>query len=192
MMNKTNQLCKNSRWKMSKNNEFLINITEIGLFSGLYFTIWLHDESLQDLLFEYQDELEQKYGKEIKLNFYIDPNLYLKKIANIYINCFQMEIEDSQWEIKELYSPKQYNYMTDQIVLKWTNAPKNAESIFNQFLEKIKEPSEIDSYDIFEMHTIFSEYNGCELIYELAEIHDNQGNVVVYDGKGGLELKPED
>ena len=46
--------------------------------------------------------------------------------------------------------------MTDQIVLKWTNAPKNAEAIFNQFLEKIKEPSEIDSYDIFEMHTIFS------------------------------------
>lgn len=62
-----------------------------------------------------------------------------------------MEIEDSQWEIKELYSPKQYNYMTNQIVLKWTNAPKNAKAIFNQFLEKIKEPSEIDSYDIFEM-----------------------------------------
>lgn len=177
---------------MENNNEFLVNITEIGLFSGLYNTIWLHDESLQDLLFEYQDELEEKYGKEIKLNFYIDPNLYLKKIANIYIDCFQMEIEDSQWEIKELYSPKQYNYMTNQIVLKWTNAPKNAKAIFNQFLEKIKEPSEIDSYDIFEMHTIFSEYNGCELIYELAEIHDNQGNVVIYDGKGRLELKQKD
>ena len=177
---------------MSNNNEFLVNITEIGLFSGLYFTIWLHDESLQDLLFEYQDELEEKYGKEIKLDFYIDANLYLKKIANIYIDCFQIEIEDNKWEIKELHSPKQYNYMTDQIVLKWTNAPKNAEAIFNQFLEKIKEPSEIDSYDIFEMHTIFSEYNGCELIYELAEIHDNQGNVVVYDEKGGLKLKQKE
>ena len=36
---------------MENNNEFLVNITEIGLFSGLYNTIWLHDESLQDLLF---------------------------------------------------------------------------------------------------------------------------------------------
>ena len=61
-MNKTNQLCKNSRWKMSNNNEFLVNLTELKLFSGLYNTIWLHDESLQDLLFEYQDELEKKYG----------------------------------------------------------------------------------------------------------------------------------
>ena len=81
---------------MSNNNEFLVNLTELELFSGLYNTIWLHDQSLQDLLFEYQDELEEKYSKEIKLDFYIDVNLYLKKIANIYINCFQMKIEDSQ------------------------------------------------------------------------------------------------
>lgn len=177
---------------MKNNKEFIVNLTEEGLFSGLYNTIWLHDESLQDLLFEYQDQLEEKYGKPIKLDLYIDPKQYLKEIAKIYIDCFQTEIENSHWEIKELYSPKQYNYMTDQIVLKWTNAPKNAEAIFNQFLEKIKEPSKIDSYDIFEMHTIFSKYNGCELIYDLAEIHDNQGNVVVYNGKGGLELKQKD
>lgn len=155
----------------------------------------MHDESLQDLLFEYQEELEEKYGKEIKLDFYIDANLYLKKIANIYIDCFQMEIEDSKWEIKELHSPKQYNYMTDQIVLKWTNAPKNAKELFNQFLDSIvdKEKHELVSttYDLFEINKIFSEYNGCELIYELAVIHDNKGNIVLYDDKGQLELLPK-
>ena len=123
---------------MINNKEFIVNLTEECLFSGLYHTIWLHDESLQDMIFEYQDELEEKYGKPIKLNLYIDPKKYLKKIAKVYINCFQTEIENSNWEIKELYSPKQYNYMTDQIVLTWINAPSNAEEIFNQYLETIR------------------------------------------------------
>lgn len=176
---------------MTNNKEFIVNLTEEGLFSGLYNTIWLHDESLQDLIFEYQDELEEKYGKPIKLDLYVDPEKYLKKIAKVYIDCFQTEIENSNWEIKELYSPKQYNYMTDQIVLTWTNAPSNAEEIFNQYLKTIKDNSETTSYDIFEINKIFSEYNGCEIIYELAEICDNQFNLAVYNKNGELELKPE-
>ena len=176
---------------MTNNKEFIVNLTEEDLFSGLYNTIWLHDESLQDLIFEYQDELEEKYGKPIKLDLYVDPEKYLKKIAKVYIDCFQREIKNSNWEIKELYSPKQYNYMTDQIVLTWTNAPSNAEEIFNQYLETIKDNSETTSYDIFEINKIFSEYNGCEIIYELAEICDNQFNLAVYNKNGELELKPE-
>lgn len=176
---------------MTNNKEFIVNLTEEDLFSGLYNTIWLHDESLQDIIFEYQDELEEKYGKPIELNLYIDPKKYLKKIAKVYIDCFQKEIKNSNWEIKELYSPKQYNYMTDQIVLTWTNAPSNAEEIFNQYLKTIKDNSETTSYDIFEINKIFSEYNGCEIIYELAEICDNQFNLAVYNKNGELELKPE-
>lgn len=176
---------------MTNNKEFIVNLTEEDLFSGLYNTIWLHDESLQDIIFEYQDELEEKYGKPIELNLYIDPKKYLKKIAKVYIDCFQKEIKNSNWEIKELYSPKQYNYMTDQIVLTWTNAPSNAEEIFNQYLKTIKNNSETTSYDIFEINKIFSEYNGCEIIYELAEICDNQFNLAVYNKNGELELKPE-
>ena len=176
---------------MTKNKEFIVNLTEEGLFSGLYNTIWLHDESLQDMIFEYQDELEEKYGKTIKLNLYVDPKKYLKEIAKVYIDCFQTEIENSNWELKELYSPKQYNYMTDQIVLTWINAPSNAEEIFNKYLETIKDKSETTSYDIFEINKIFSEYNGCEIIYELAEICDNQLNITVYNKKGELELQPK-
>ena len=81
--------------------------------------------------------------------------------------------------------------MTDQIVLTWTNAPSNAEEIFNQYLKTIKDNSETTSYDIFEINKIFSEYNGCEIIYELAEICDNQFNLAVYNKNGELELKPE-
>lgn len=176
---------------MTNNKEFIVNLTEEGLFSGLYNTIWLHDESLQDMIFEYQDEIEEKYGKPIQLNLYVDPNQYLKQIAKVYIDCFQTEIENSNWEIKELYSPKQYNYMTDQIILKWINAPSNAEEIFKNYLETIKKDSEINDYDIFEIHKIFSEYNGCEIIYELAQICDNQFNIAIYNEQGELELKPE-
>lgn len=80
---------------MINNKEFIVNLTEEGLFSGLYNTIWLHDESLQDMIFEYQDEIEEKYGKPIQLNLYVDPNQYLKQIAKVYIDCFQTEIENS-------------------------------------------------------------------------------------------------
>ena len=81
--------------------------------------------------------------------------------------------------------------MTDQIVLKWINAPSNAEEIFKNYLETIKKDSEINDYDIFEIHKIFSEYNGCEIIYELAQICDNQFNIAIYNEQGELELKPE-
>ena len=81
--------------------------------------------------------------------------------------------------------------MTDQIVLTWIKAPSNAEEIFKNYLETIKKDSKTNDYDIFEIHKIFSEYNGCEIIYELAEICDNQLNIVVYNDKGELELKPE-
>ena len=42
---------------MTNNKEFIVNLTEEDLFSGLYNTIWLHDESLQDIIFEYQGQL---------------------------------------------------------------------------------------------------------------------------------------
>lgn len=54
---------------MSKNNTFTVNLTEKGLFSGLYNTIWLHDESLDYEILSYEEKLENKYKKKFVLIF---------------------------------------------------------------------------------------------------------------------------
>ena len=46
------------------NNTFTINLTEKGLFSGLYNTIWMHDESLDYEILNYEEKLENKYKKK--------------------------------------------------------------------------------------------------------------------------------
>ena len=173
------------------NKDFIVDLTEKGLFSGLYNTIWLHDETLNEYLEELAEDLKKRYNRDIKVEFSISFKKYLEEIAEVYINCFEKEISNSKWKIERISSPREYNFDTDHIILKWINAPSNAEEIFKNYLETIKKDSEINDYDIFEIHKIFSEYNGCEIIYELAQICDNQFNIAIYNEQGELELKPE-
>lgn len=51
------------------NNTFTVNLTEKGLFSGLYNTIWMHDESLDYEILNYEEKLENKYKKKFVLIF---------------------------------------------------------------------------------------------------------------------------
>ena len=44
---------------MSNNKEFTVDLTKQGLFSGLYNTIWLHDETLNDYLEEIAEKLKK-------------------------------------------------------------------------------------------------------------------------------------
>lgn len=163
---------------MNNKKDFIVDLTETGLFSGLYNSIWLHDETLNDYLDEIAEKLSKRYNHEIKLDFSINLKEYLKKIADIYINCFENEIPNSKWEIERVSSPREYNFDTDHIILKWINAPKNAKEIFNQYLKNIG-----NDYVDFENFTIYDFYNGYEIVQELAEIHDWNGNPVTYNDK---------
>lgn len=166
---------------MPKSNTFTVNLTEKGLFSGLYNSIWLHDESLDYELFEYQEKLENKYQKTINVDFSVNFKEYLEKIAEAYINCFEKEFTNSKWELKLVQSPMYYNYDTDWIVLDWINAPDNAEERFNNFIEDIKSNNEFNPFDEFEYHTIYDSYRGYEILPEIAIYEDSFGVPLGYD-----------
>lgn len=163
---------------MSNNKDFIVDLTEKGLFSGLYNTIWLHDLTLNDELDEIAEKLSNRYNRNIKLDFSIKFKEYLEKIADVYINCFENEIPNSKWEIESVFSPREYNFDTDHIILKWTNAPQNAKKIFDQYLKDIG-----NDYVDFENFTIYDFYNGYEIIHELAEFQDWDGNPITFNDK---------
>lgn len=163
---------------MSNNNEFTVDLTKEGLFSGLYNSIWLHDETLNGELEELAEDLRKRYNRDIKVEFSISFKKYLEEIAEVYINCFEKEISNSKWKIECVSSPREYNFDTDHIILKWINAPKNAEERFNNFLKEID-----NDYVDFENFTIYDFHCGYEIIHELAEFHDWNGNSITYNDK---------
>ena len=163
---------------MSNNNEFLVDLTEKELFSGLYNTIWLNDNTLSDESDELSEKLSERYNRKISIDFSISFKEYLEEIADVYINCFENEIPNSKWVLKRVSSPREYNFDTDHIILKWVNAPKNAEEHFNNFLKEID-----NDYGDFENFTIYDSYQGYEIIHELAEFHDWNENPITYDDK---------
>ena len=164
---------------MPNNKDFIVDLTEQGLFSGLYNSIWLHDETLNDYLKEIAEKLKERYKRDIKGDFYISFKTYLEKIAEVYINCFENEISNSKWEIERVSSPREYNFETDHIILKWINAPENAEERFNNFLEEID-----NDYVDFENFTIYDFHCGYEIVHELAEFHDWDGNPITFNNQG--------
>lgn len=154
------------------NNTFTVNLTEKGLFSGLYNTIWMHDESLDYEILNYEEKLENKYKKKIRVDFSVNFKEYLEKIAEVYINCFENEFQNSNWELKLVQSPQFYNYDTDWIVLDWINAPDNAEERFNNHLDGIKSDDDEYPFNDFELYTIYDSYGGHEILYEIAQFED--------------------
>lgn len=166
---------------MSKNKTFTVNLTEKGLFSGLYNTIWLNDESLAYEISEYQEKLTNKYKKKIRVDFSVNFKEYLEKIAEVYINYFENEFQNSKWELKLVQSPQFYNYDTDWIVLDWINAPDNAEERFNNHLDGIKSDDDEYPFNDFELYTIYDSYGGHEILYEIAQFEDWSGVPLGYD-----------
>lgn len=170
---------------MSNNKEFTVDLTEQDLFSGLYNTIWLHDETLNDYLEELAEKLKERYNRDIKVEFYISFKEYLEKIAEVYINFFENEISNSKWELERVYSPKEYNFDTDHIILKWINAPKNAEERFNNFLNEINPGyNDYNPYGDVEIYKIYDSYQGYEIINELAEFQDWDDNPIKFNNQG--------
>ncbi len=137
---------------------FTVDLTDKGLFSGLYESIWLYNEALDA---EVEDIIQSGDATENDtLDWTVDTKVYLTKIAETYGNVLSNVFPNSQWTIHKLYSPREYNFDTDHIVLEWVNAPQNAKQQFDAFL---KDPNieTFEQYDVYEKH-------GYELLSELA------------------------
>lgn len=137
---------------------FTIDLTNKGLFSGLYETIWLNNDALDS---EIEDIIQSGDATENDtLDWTVDAKTYLKKIAETYCNVLSNVFPNSQWVVHELYSPREYNFDTNHIVLEWVNAPKNAKQQFDAFLED-------PDTETFEQYDVYDKY-GHELLSELA------------------------
>ena len=137
---------------------FTVDLTNKGLFSGLYESIWLYNEALDA---EVEDIIQSGNATENDtLDWTVDAKVYLTKIAETYCDVLSNVFPNSQWVIHKLYSPREYNFDTDHIVLEWVNAPKDAKQQFDAFL---KDPNieTFEQYDVYEKH-------GYELLSELA------------------------
>ncbi len=100
-----------------KLNQVTIDVTELGLFSGLYESIWLDDTQDDNEI----EELSEMLGVHCHdINVSIDTNEYLKAISELYIEMLERELDDTGlFRVDSLYSPKWYNYDTDHIVITW-------------------------------------------------------------------------
>jgi hypothetical protein len=137
---------------------FTIDLTNKGLFSGLYETIWLNNDALDA---EIEDIIQSGDATENDtLDWTVDAKTYLKKIAETYCNVLSSVFPNSQWVVHELYSPREYNFDTDHIVLEWVNAPQNAKQQFDAFLQD-------PDTETFEQYDVYDKY-GHELLSELA------------------------
>ena len=98
---------------------------------------------------------------------------YLNDIAQSYIEYFESETElGGKWSIDTIYSPKEYNFETDTIILSWEKEnldETKMEKLFNEFLENTG-----DDFENFEM------YDGMRG-YELLE--NNTEYTVMIDGE---------
>lgn len=98
-------------------NQISIDITELGLFSGLYESIWLNSDMDIDEVMELADMLGVK-GYDIDVS--INTSEYLEAIGELYCEMLERELDSSGlFRVDSLYSPRWYNFETDTVIITW-------------------------------------------------------------------------
>lgn len=128
-------------------NRLTLDVTELGLFSGLYESIWRNSDMDIDSINEIAEQLNVNSNDiETRMDF----SDYRKAIAEIYCEQLQNELEDYEgiFEIESVYSPLYYNFDTDHIIINW-NSTMPLEEMESRLKELI-ENSEVSNWS-FEM-----------------------------------------
>lgn len=148
----------------------LLNLTELGLFSGLYESLWLNENSLNGKCDEIKEELmEHKLIEEpFQVTFVVSSNKYLKEIGELYCNWLETQSElAGTFTVDSVISPLYYNYTTDIIYIKWEN-PDLSEEEMNQQL-RVYEDMDIADLSELELYGIYDHMCGYEILDEIAE-----------------------
>lgn len=167
-----------------------LDLTNLGLFSGLYESMWLHsstdDDELEHELNNVQKDLElSDDDMKTRLDIRISFKTYLEKIAEVYINYLSNQLQGA-FTFERSYSPSCYNYDTDHIILKWVSPFDDPETKFKEFIDQEND----DDYGI--EHSIYNDWSGYEIYPELVEYYlrnfenqDNQTKItyekIIYD-----------
>ena len=167
-----------------------LDLTNLGLFSGLYESMWLHSSTDDDEL-EYEwNNIQKDLGlsdddMKMRLDIRISFKTYLEKIAEVYINYLSNQLS-GVFTFERSYSPSYYNYDTNHIILKWVSPFEDPETKFQEFMDQEND----DNYGI--ERSIYNEWSGYEIYPELVEYYlmnfdkqDGKTNVtyekIIYD-----------
>lgn len=145
---------ENSKF-MKEGNTLLINLTELGIFSGLYESIWLNENTDEQIIEFMLEENPDLNPRDIEIS--VDFKKYLKEIGETYCSYFGNQV-GGIWDVYSTYSPRFYNYETDEIVIccKDCNA-----FILDNALSLERELESEDKYEV-ECYDIYDRYNGYE------------------------------
>ena len=150
--------------------QITVNLNELGIFSGCYETIWWNSEIDLDEVGQMADDL----GCEIESD--LDFNKYLKEIAETYESYLQNEFGGT-FTVDTIYSPKYYNFETDNIILIWEK-----ENLSESQMQKLLDDKfeELDDNELWELeaYEIYDGFNGYELYPNMVRYYviDEQGN----------------
>ena len=155
-----------------------INLNELGIFSGCYESIWLHSETNLDEVNQMTDDL----GCEIEsdLDFY----KYLKAIAETYEIYLQNEFGGT-FLTGDIYSPKYYNFETDNISLVWEKEDLSESEMQKLLDDKFEELDDNELWDI-ESNEVYDGFNGYELYPNMVRYYvkiDGEEKDVYFDNE---------
>lgn len=144
-------------------NQLTIDVTDLGLFSGLYETIWLNDNQDIDEVMELADMLGVDWND---IGVSIDTNEYLEAIGELYCGMLERELDGTGlFRVDSLYSPRWYNFDTDHIVITW-----DSELSLEEMESKLKElVSDNDSRDDWTIEMELWDYRGSEIYSNMVE-----------------------
>lgn len=143
---------------VKQTNQVTIDVTELGLFSGLYESIWLNS----DMDYCEIEELADMLGVDTyDIGVSLDTVEYLKEIAFLYCGMLKDELDDTGvFEVEGVYSPLYYNFDTDHIVITWKSelSVKDMESKLKELCEDNKSCN-----DWLDIEGSLWDYRGSEL-----------------------------
>ncbi|QGJ84908.1 hypothetical protein [Lactococcus phage P1048] len=132
--------------KKKELNQLTIDVTELGLFNGLYNTIWLDSEQ-DDWIIEELADMLRVHCHDIDVS--IDKHEYLKGIAELYTEMLGYELdEQGTFTVKEVYSPRWYNFDTDHIIINWESDTLTVEEMQEELEELISTNDSKEDMDI--------------------------------------------
>lgn len=133
----------------------LINLTELGIFSGLYNSIWLNENTDEQIIEDMLLDNPTLNPEDIKIS--VNIKKYLQEIGETYCSYFENQV-GGVWDVYSTYSPRFYNNETDEIIIccKDCNA-----FILDNALYLEKELESEDKYEV-ECYDIYDGYNGYE------------------------------
>lgn len=135
--------------------QITLNLKELGIFSGCYESIWLHSETNLDEV----NQMVSDLGCEVEsdLDFY----KYLKAIGETYESYLQNEFGGT-FTVDKIYSPKYYNFETDNIILIWEKENLSENQMQKLLDDKFEELDDSELWDI-EAYEVYDHFCGYEL-----------------------------